>query len=169
MSKHLIVHACGHDEERELFGNPSSQKWQASKWAERVCSICWRADVDSASAEAAMLGEERDWPALTGTGPQIAWARTIRCELFDTLPGRMAELVDMGNARGQTFADTAGAVALAREIVLEQTSAAWWIEHRRTLAQALPDVPGVRRRLKQAGDRGRTATALLLWAGAAMA
>jgi hypothetical protein len=169
VSKCPVVHSCGHEEERELSGNPGSQRWQADKWKEKVCSVCWRADVDSASAEAAMFAEQGNWPTLEGSAAQIGWARTIQAELVDSLPSRMAELTGMGADRGQTFVDPAGAIVLARTIVLEQTSAGWWINSRKQLAQALPELPGVRRRLKDAGDTGRTATALLLWPGAAMA
>jgi hypothetical protein len=169
VNKHLILHACKHEAERELRGNRNSQAWQAKQWAAKPCPTCWRADVDSASAEAMLTAEEHNWPALVGTDPQIAWARTVRGELVDTLPSRMVELTKMADARGTTFDNVADAIVLAREIVLAQTSAAWWIESRSTLAEAIPAVPGVRGRLKQAGATGRTASALLMWAGAAMA
>lgn len=165
----MILHVCGHPAERELRGNRSSQAWQAEQWAKKPCPTCWRADVDPASAEAMLTAEEHNWPDLLGTPAQIAWARTVRGELVDTLPSRMVELKGMAAARGTTFENIPEAIALAREIALEQTSAAWWIESRSSLAEAIPAVPGVRRRLRDAGDTGRTASALMMWSGAAMA
>lgn len=168
MTAHSIVHTCGHETDRDLYGTAWSRNWQAEQWARKPCQSCWRADVTAAGAEAAMFAAGRDWPVLEGTDAQVGWAQTIRAELVESLPSRMAELVDMGAARGQTFPDTRGAVLLATAVALEQTSAGWWIGQRQRLADAFAEMPEVRRQVKQAGDTGRTAYALLLWAGAAM-
>lgn len=168
MTKHMIVHSCGHEAEHELHGSRSSRNGQVGNRRLKPCPRCWKAGVDSHNAESAALAEQRHWPELTGTGRQTSWAQGLRADLVDSLPYRMTELVDMATARGQTFANTREAVALAAELALEQTSAAWWIEHRKQPGQALLDVPGVRLRLKAAGDTGKTAAALILWAGAAL-
>lgn len=166
MTRHLVVHACGHPAEHELIGAPHRREWQASKRAEGPCPRCWRARVDSADAENAALAVERCWPELAGTDKQQAWAITIRGCLVDELPSRMVELAQAGEDRGTVFPAQQQALVLAREICLEQTSAAWWIGNRKRLGEALLAVPGILPRLKQAGDAGATAKALLLWAGA---
>lgn len=167
MTRHLVVHACGHPAEHELRGAPHRREWQARKRAEGVCPVCWRAGVDAADAENAALAGERAWPVLDGTDKQVAWAITVRGCLVDELPARLVELAQAGDDRGKAFPAQQQALVLARELCLEQTSAAWWIGNRNRIGEAMLAVPGVLPRLKQAGDAGATAKALLLWAGAA--
>jgi len=167
VTAHLVVHVCGHDAEHELRGPLHSRRWQAGKRAEQPCPTCWRAGRNAADAQNVALANERGWPALDGSPRQVAWATTIRGDLVDELPCRMVELVQAGEHRGKVFPAQQDALVLARNICLEQTSAAWWIRGKGNLGEALLAVPGVLPRLKQAGDAGATAKALLLWAGAA--
>jgi len=166
VTAHLILHVCGYDAEHELRGNPHSRAWQAGKRAEGVCPTCWRAGRNATDAQNVALANERGWPTLDGSPKQVAWATTLRGDLVDELPSRMVELARAGEHRGKDFPAQQEALVLARDICLEQTSAAWWIRGRNQLGEALLAVPGVLPRLKQAGDAGATAKALMLWAGA---
>ena len=67
---------------------------------------------------------------LTGSEKQVAWATTIRAQLLADVDATIAK-IDAANpnpdAKGQAVR---GQVLAARERLAQQTSAAWFIDHR---------------------------------------
>ncbi|MFR9753851.1 hypothetical protein ACL02S_22820 [Nocardia sp. 004] len=114
MSRHHIVHACGHEREHHLFGN-RSHRTSKEKWlAEQDCWDCDRAEQNTASAARAV---EADLPAFTsGSDKQIAWAVTIRDQILTDVDHR--------------FSDTGPLRERVRAILLRETRAKRWIDLR---------------------------------------
>lgn len=70
------------------------------------------------NAAAAADSAARNWPALTGSEKQIAWATTIRKEIIDKFASKMRpEYLDLYNT-------------CAAELMAEKTAASWWIDMR---------------------------------------
>lgn len=166
MAKYTVVHTCEHEWVHDITGGkPFTWPWQAKQRAQMPCPPCkqeqTRAAIAEVNATSAAYAGEREWPALTGTDRQVAWATTIRGDFLDALPGKLAGLLSAARMRGQEFTCGAEAIELIRQIALERTDAAWWIEHKARPGTDLMTL--CRRRLAAAGPAGVTARALLHW------
>jgi hypothetical protein len=173
-----IEHSCGHEQEHQLYG-PQRERDRKLAWlATRPCTACWRAEQErereAANAEAAEANDASGYAALEGSPRQIAWAESIRQAELDTISRRIAAaddhalgvfgagrgcsiytwggLEDEGQAVAAIVAD--GYAALARELE-RQTSAAWWIDHRDNLDEAVEGLALPYSRLMPLADADR--------------
>jgi hypothetical protein len=148
MSKREIEHSCGHTETHNITGPYKGRDAKAAWLAERPCSDCYRAKKASEAARqreatnraAAAANEAEGLPALAGSEKQIAWAETIRAEWIANVRRMMADHEKKFARRDEMEAKGVPADVLdeidmvTRQIAAEltgQTSAAWWIDHRR--------------------------------------
>lgn len=118
MALYTITRTCGHVEEIQIYGTNvhGERERRADREATRQCRSCYEAQQAKRDAEASA-----DWPALTGTDRQIAWATTIRAKLL----GELEAEVRRGRLGEQAW-------PIWRDAALRHTAAAWWIDHRNT-------------------------------------
>lgn len=112
---------CGKNMVIELFGKMEKREWIAEHGT-HICDECKAAERDARNTAAAELNRTAGLPTLTGSDKQIAWAETIRAEKATALHGigLKPEFVEAIIA-----------------VVMQQTSAAWWIDHRTATARDL--------------------------------
>lgn len=114
MSRHRVVHACGHDRDHDLFGR-RDQRDRKQQWLSE--QECWDCVCAEQNARACARAAEAGLPAIFGSGDkQIDWAVSIRDEV----------LADFDRRFGDT--DTVRERALA--ILLRETRARRWIDLR---------------------------------------
>ena len=127
MARYTIRRSCGHEDEVQIYGpNTRGQReWRARKLGEQPCDACRQAAHDTVNQRAAEMADTAGWPALTGTERQVPWAQTIRAD-------QIAAAVDDINGNPRiTDAVRGDVIKLITEILLRQTSAAWWLDNRR--------------------------------------
>ena len=141
-----IEHACGHTQDRDLSNVPTEQRRnKAWGWSQQPCTECFKkassrklsrefqqkvASERAAEREAALADQARSGlPLLRGSDKQQAWALTVR---FNMLKGAYEEFVAAGRMTETEFEESV--LEPARRIDL----ASWWIDQRKTSAEALP-------------------------------
>jgi hypothetical protein len=164
VTRFTITHACTHEELHDIVqGNAARQAWIAKRRGEKPCSTCsrvaWQAEVDSMNAYYAELATEHGLPELTGTERQVPWAIGLRGELLDKVAECLPQLHRICVEHGRPF--HYGATDVIRELAMMHTDAAWWIQNREHLPNALVDAH--RKGLKLSGEAGVTAKQLLLY------
>ncbi len=122
--KYDVTFSCGHTATIELFG-PTKERERKISWYEThgECPECYKArkqaEREAIDAQAAQESKEKQWPELSGTPKQVAWANAIRKEKIDDI---MALGADDEGMRCITW------------IVETFTAAKYWIDnHDRTL------------------------------------
>lgn len=69
MAKYTINYACGHTEERQLFG-PHKQRYYIIEQAEKgLCDACLAQEIEA---------DYPELPALTGSEKQVSWGQKER-------------------------------------------------------------------------------------------
>lgn len=123
--KYTITYSCGHNGTVNLFG-PGKERERKIYWYENngECPDCRQARLQAENQKAAEESGAHNWPELEGTEKQIAWATTIRLDLYKEKASR-----DLGEYRElfETCVD---------ETMSEHTQAGWWIGNRNTSAFA---------------------------------
>jgi hypothetical protein len=163
-----VFHSCGHEVFHEIGGPVHTRRWQAEQRAKKPCAACkllaWQTDTAVDNATYAARAGEQDLPKLEGTDRQVAWAVTLRGQLLDSLPVKLVELNRLAEQRGHDRLQVSAAgMAAIRQVILSETSAAWWIENQKRLGQQL--CARHRSVFVAAGADGPAARKLLLWAG----
>lgn len=126
--KYTITHACGHTQDRQIYGTDTrGQRGDKARWLEsQPCSDCSRVQRERERAEeserAAAHAAAEDWPELSGTPRQVAWAQTLRADAVAACDQR-------ADRAGPPAADELRR-AWRRMMVSRYTDASWWIEHR---------------------------------------
>lgn len=118
MAKYTIMHKCGHEAVRQLYG-PTADRRRKIEWLEQQkCDACQQAEHDAATDA---YETRAGLPELTGSEKQIAWARDIRVGVF-----RCLRELD-----SYTFDDRTERLLREWCAALRQpTEAAWWIKRR---------------------------------------
>nr|DAS58929.1 MAG TPA: hypothetical protein [Caudoviricetes sp.] len=121
MAKYDVTYACGHTETVNLYGK-TSERERKIEWMENncVCPACYKADRQAKAAETAAA---YDLPALVGTEKQVAWAETLRAEIFK-------EVADLEKKAGKPAAEADGKFAEFFVWLKGQTEARFWIDNR---------------------------------------
>ena len=163
----VVFHSCGHEMIHDIGGPPKTRKWQAEQRGKKACAPCrrlaWETETAVDNATYAALADEQGLPELEGTDRQVAWAITLRGQLLDSLPEKLAELNRHADRRGHDrLAVTAKTFEVIRQVVVTETSAAWWIREREHTGQKLV---ARHRSVFVTTEGGGTARALLMWAG----
>ena len=77
--KYDVTFSCGHTATIELFG-PGKERERKISWYEThgECPECYKArkqaEREAIDAQAAQESREKQWPELSGTPKQVAWA-----------------------------------------------------------------------------------------------
>lgn len=88
--KYDVTFSCGHTATIELFG-PGKERERKISWYEThgECPECYKArkqaEREAIDAQAAQESKEKQWPELSGTPKQVAWANAIRKEKIDDI------------------------------------------------------------------------------------
>lgn len=122
-----ITYTCGHVAREQVYGSAAERDkyaWGCAHY--KVCPECYakqrEAEREAERKAAQTRAAEETLPELTGSSKQIAWAVVIRDR-------KIAE--QRGCTRGDDMTDDMWAqVTAAWEQICQQTSAAWWIDHR---------------------------------------
>jgi hypothetical protein len=116
MAKYNVTFSCGHTEVVDLVGKNTERERKISYFERSgICSTCYRAQQDAKRAAEIASYNSVNLPALVGTPRQVEWANKIRFEKYQMFAGRGFEFVS------------------------SETSAAWWIDHRYTIEDAMRD------------------------------
>lgn len=107
-----ITHACGHQEEIQVFGKRAERERKIAWLEAQVCAECRAAEATEASKAAGMT-------ALTGSAKQIAWAEDIRGKTMDAIAALKTRTDDEAAHKDRVIAYLSGI-----------TSAEWWIDNR---------------------------------------
>ena len=130
MAKYSVTHTCDHNVEHQLYGKYDGRQREIERLQAQACTECYR---QSQQQQAQQQTAELGLPDLHGSDKQIAWAMTIRAskqqDLADT-----RKLVEDNAAKDPARAEQVLAILTS---IVQQTSAAWWIDHRYDTAQAM--------------------------------
>lgn len=85
-----LTHACGHTEEKQLYGPWRDRQRKVAAAAQYDCDEC-----KAKAAEAEAL--EQGLPVLKGSNPQIAWAAEIRRQAIAL--GKAGDFIKTSDAR----------------------------------------------------------------------
>lgn len=131
MAKYNVTYACGHEDEVQLYGKGSERTRKLEWLATQDCPACEKAAREArnaeANAKAAAANVEAGLPALQGSDKQIAWAETIRAQFIPGLQAKRAEI--QAKATPENAATVEQACSIINGII-NQASAAWWIDRR---------------------------------------
>ncbi len=134
MAWNTLTYACGHTEDKQLYGKHADRDRIVNNALREDCAACRAAAARSADAEAGL-------PALTGSDKQVAWAAGIRKAIladFPALDARLDTLLANTAPEGREAAKAqADGVRAAMAAIRSQSSASWWIERRATTAKDL--------------------------------
>lgn len=135
MAQYTVQHICGHSQVHQLYGKTADRQSKLQWLASGDCSECYAAakqqQREQTAAAAQQQADSQGLPQLQGSDKQIAWALTIReSKLQDIADTRTLILGNVGKGP-QEISDRALQVL---DDMFEQTSAAWWIDHRNDTA-----------------------------------
>ena len=136
MTYATVMCACGHLDVVNVRGGRERRAKRIENYS-RECEKCWkvrhRSERAAASAAAGEWAKTMHLPELEGSKKQIAWAETIRRNVFEALERhssdsiRHATGVRSENAMRKRF-------DAVRERMMAETSAKVWIDHRNVWA-----------------------------------
>lgn len=137
MAKHTVTHACGHEQEHQLYG-PHKERDRKLAWLEGTpCTACFHAQRDqqraATSAAAAEQNQRAGLVPLQGSEKQVAWAESIRAPIVALLAEFEAALAfdpALSDAAREELGD---ACVLVIDEIRGQESAKWWIDVGRDL------------------------------------
>jgi len=126
MAQYEVQFSCGHTEIVQLYG-PYKARQAKIDWmrARGLCPACRAAERERKNQEAAAANTAAGLPPLTGTPKQVSWAESIRAEILSGEDEVRARI-----AAPNAPADQVAWAEKALERIRNQTSAAWWVEHR---------------------------------------
>lgn len=75
--------ACGHEGKVNVIGKMKDREWKVNRLFSEVCEECRKKEQDEANKEALDKASKYDFPELTGSEKQVAWANTIRVDFFE--------------------------------------------------------------------------------------
>lgn len=133
MAKYDVTHSCGHTERYDLIGPHRSREWRLERMRRDLCPDCWRSERQRKNAEAAKFNRAIDLPPLVGTAKQIPWAESIRARKVEAIDTLLNSPAPDPYSYGAHL-HRAEELPAALEWLYAQTSAAWWIDQRDTVA-----------------------------------
>ena len=121
MAKYDVTYACGHTETVNLYGKTSERERKIA-WMEEncICPACYKAEQQAKAAE---TNAAYDLPELVGTEKQVAWAETLRAEIFK-------EIADLEKKAGMPAVEADGKFAEFFVWLKSQKEARFWIDNR---------------------------------------
>ena len=127
MAWYEITYACGHVADVQIYGKAADRERKIAFLERGICKECWRAEQSRKEAEKAQeVAQVFGLVALEGSPKQIAWANTIRAELFSEYGDQLKAATDEKTRNFMKF-------------LVGQSSAKYWIDRQgatlRQLAQ----------------------------------
>lgn len=87
MAWYYGTYSCGHEGRTDITGPVKNRQWIADRRFEGLCPECYQKQKEDgrakASSESADKAKEQGLPKLTGTEKQVAWAETLRLQMFE--------------------------------------------------------------------------------------
>lgn len=125
MGKYEITYACGHTEERQLYGKIKDRESKSSWLETQKCYECQKEEKNrKAREDNAKLG----LPKLIGSEKQIAWAETIRAEKIKFLDETL-NFFDISRVKPEKL-EAAKWIYSEIAKIKNETSAKYWIENK---------------------------------------
>ena len=95
--------ACGHEGRVNIIGPQKDREWKKERAFSHSCYECRQKEreerIQKENEESAKLSKEYEFPELTGSEKQVAWANTIRMNLFKDADKLLKELKESGKER----------------------------------------------------------------------
>ncbi len=127
---YTVEYACGHYGDVELFGKGKDREARLDWLATLDCPDCREKEHQAQSSKSAAAAAELNFPSLRGTPKQVAWAETIRMELYN---GWIKEIEWLKKrAATNTGAFLQQAQDAIDYTILNAVSASEWINNRNT-------------------------------------
>lgn len=125
--KHLVKHACGHEQVHKLYGSRKEREWKIVRLSAQLCAECEKKAQEEKNKKSAKENAEAGLPLLMGTEKQIAWAETIRAEKVKELLALKEELSEC------VYPEMRDKLPIIFEVIdarISETSSAVWIDER---------------------------------------
>lgn len=135
--------SCGHEGRVNIIGPHKDREWKKERAFAKLCPDCYEKErkerIQRENEEAAKLTKEYELPELTGTEKQVAWANTIRMNMFKKISDLENELRESGKKfrfyhttkEGKEIIISLGSLSdMADAGFASHTDAKFWIEHR---------------------------------------
>jgi hypothetical protein len=137
MAKYDITHSCGHDETVNIVG-PEKDRPRKREWLES--QPCYECKREQAILGAQAWASKRGLVVLEGSEKQVAWAEKIRKEFVESFE-RIIDNISkrMEKKEEPTAEDEQDVIHMhrAHELLLRQSQAKFWIDHRDQLPSRL--------------------------------
>jgi hypothetical protein len=127
-----VTHTCGHKQQHKIPGPKWKKERELVRLAGQICTTCWaigRAD------ELEFLCDIPNLTELSGTEPQVLWARSIRALLLNKVRQDAATLDRDCREAGVPPVGEAY-LAVAVPAILKKTTSKFWIDNRESEALA---------------------------------
>ncbi|CBA14781.1 hypothetical protein [Xanthomonas albilineans] len=127
MAWYTLTYACGHTEQKQLYGKTSERERIINSAQSYDCPACRLAAAKAIEADIGL-------PPLTGSDKQIAWAAGIRAKAQSSLVAFESELDarwdSLDDKQKAASAQSLAAMMDAIRTIRRQTQAGWWIDHK---------------------------------------
>lgn len=127
--KYQVTGSCGHTYTTQLFGPGKNREYWLGRLAGEPCDECKeaarKAKIEKENTESAAWALDLGLPELTGSPKQVAWAESIRKNIytaFDKLDKRVTDRYGDGWQYREAWE------SFRREVFLNE-EAKWYIEH----------------------------------------
>ncbi|MCI8337924.1 MAG: hypothetical protein HFH62_04450 [Lachnospiraceae bacterium] len=130
-----VYEQCGHEGSVSITGGKSAEKEEKAKWYfSGLCPECYKKKKEEEriqrNADAAKEAEELELPELTGTPKQVAWANTLRLNMYKVMSERIGLCIKRLQENGSEEC-TPQELAMAFDwFMQEKTEARFWIDRR---------------------------------------
>lgn len=89
--------ACGHDGKVNIIGPSKDREWKKESAFRGLCPECYKKAQEEkravANKEAAEKSVEMELPELIGTEKQVAWATTLRLNIYTALDAKVGAVI----------------------------------------------------------------------------
>lgn len=136
MAKYDGVYSCGHEGTVNIIGPMKDREWKIERRFSGLCPECYKKKMEEErkkeNEKALKLSKEMEFPDLTGTPKQVAWANTLRMKILS----RFYEYVEDVKKEERYF-EIDGEHVKAQKIIediedvlVSKTEAKFWIDNR---------------------------------------
>lgn len=139
-------YSCGHEGRVDIIGPHKDREWKKDRAFARLCPDCYQKEreerIRKENEEAAALTKEWELPELTGSDKQIAWANSIRVNVFEKISKLEKQLRESGKSKAGFYHTKKGEniiissddiVRMIERGFAEHVEARFWIDYRSDL------------------------------------
>ena len=96
--KYTLTLSCGHEETVDIYGSKDERKRKIWYYENHdICSACAEAHRKAREEEADQMEQELGLPELSGSPKQVAWAKRIRLDLYQSMTDKDGYHAGWGN------------------------------------------------------------------------